>query len=134
MLRFLAGLGLLGMSSTLGVGASWLQNQATGDAGSPLDAIIPALAGSSPFAALAMYIIVSQRADLKEADDRVDALVKDMMERVIPGQVESNRLHVETGRVLEQATVNAHQLAGRSFDPVTQARIYHLLQKLDSVP
>lgn len=122
----------LALSPVVGTGAAWVQQQAGVDGGSPLDAIIPALAGSSPFAALAMYIIISQRSDLQAAHDRNDALYKDVIERVIPGQVESNRLHVETAKVLEQATVNAHQLAGRSFDPVVQAKIYHLLQKLDS--
>lgn len=123
-------LGALILSPVLGVVGWVVQETAQASTGGPLDALIPALAGASPFAGLAMYVIVGQKADIKQAYEEKNALIKDMMERVIPGQVESNRLHQEVVKALESATVVSHQLAGRSFDPMVQAEILGLLREL----
>lgn len=93
--------------------------------------LVTAIAGSSPFAALAIYIIISQRGDLKEEREATSALIKEVMDKVIPAQVESNRLHAETIKALETATVQAHALAGRSFSPDTMNRLLRALNRIE---
>lgn len=126
---------MLGALSLLPLIASpsvaWLVAQPVTDTGPDTTAtLITAIAGSSPFAALAIYVIISYKSDAKEAREQRDELVKDMMERVIPGQVESNRLHAETIKTFESVMITAHTLASRAYDPGTQAEILRHLSRL----
>lgn len=122
--------GALVLSPCFGVLAWVAQETAQVSTGGALDSLLPALAGASPFAGLAMYVIVGQKSDLKQANDEKNALIKDVIDRVIPSQVESNRLHTDVLRALEAATVQSHQMAARSFDPVVMAEILQQLRRL----
>lgn len=92
--------------------------------------LVTALAGSSPFAGLAMYVIMGGRNDLRQIQAEKNELIKNLMERVIPGQMESNRLHAEVVKALEAATINAQEMATRGFDPSVSAEILHQLKRL----
>jgi hypothetical protein len=107
--------------------AALLQDVAEAAAAEPdlTTTLVTAIAGSSPFAALAVYVITSQRADLKEERAARDQLMRD----VIAALAESNRLHPEVIRAIEVSTVQAHALAGQRLNPEQLSELIRLVRE-----